>query len=236
VNHFASDEIDLRALVEKVQRIDRGSVYFRESHSFHFSIEAEVPRIIVGDSDKLQQILHNLIGDALKYSPDGGEIKLHARLSAPKLILFTITDQGIGMSPEFLPRFGEKFARASTEEVRMINGTGIGIFLCKTFIKTFAGRLWASSEGLGKGSTVYFTLSTEAVMAHDPEFTSAVAELRRWQIKLSALLAEVETLPREHYRFDATARADFSQLVHTELGQMQAFLTQLEKDHATDHD
>lgn len=236
--HFENqfDKINLHSLLEKVQIIDRRSTYFRETHSLHFTIDDDVPKVITGDLDKLEQVLHNVVGNALKFSPDGGEIRLHARLSAPNLILFLITDQGMGMSPEFLTRFGEKFARASTEEIRSINGTGIGVFLCKAFLKTFGGRLWASSEGLGKGSTIYFTISTEVAMAHHPEFTSAVAELRRWRIKLGALVAEVETLPHIHYRFDATARADFAQLVHTELEQMQAFLVQLEKDHAADYD
>lgn len=213
--------------------ISRGSTYKKETHELVLDIHPETPEYLMADQDKFEQILHNLIGNALKFSPDGGQIKLHVHLSSPDTIQFTVSDQGLGMSARFLPHLGEKFTR---EEAHEIPGTGIGLFLVKHFVEWHGGKLWAHSGGIGKGSTVHFTLPCGLKMDRDPEFSSAVAELRRWRITLSALLAEVETLPRTRYHFDTTARADFARLVQTELEQMQAFLVQLERSHAAAHD
>jgi len=227
------DEFSLRIALNKVLRISHGSTYKKQTHELIFDIDPSSPENITADQDKFEQILHNLIGNALKFSPDGGQVKLSVRLSSPDTVQFTVSDQGLGMSARFLPHLGEKFAR---DEAHEISGSGIGLFLVKHFVEWHGGKLWAHSGGIGKGSTVHFTLPCRPKMERDPEFKSVVSELRRWRITLSALLAEVEALPRTRYHFDATARADFAQLVHTELEQMQAFLVQLEKDHATDHD
>ena len=75
-----------------------------------------------------------------------------------EFVQFAITDQGLGMSPEFLKKFGEKFARADNRDTRSINGTGIGVFLVRNFVEGHGGTMWPDSEGVGKGTTITFTM------------------------------------------------------------------------------
>ncbi|MCX6368421.1 MAG: ATP-binding protein [Armatimonadetes bacterium] len=225
----------LRALLEKIVDIDRRSTYFKPNHALYLELVDDVPDAFPCDEDKLEQILHNLIGNALKFSPEGGTVTLRVQRESSNTILFSIHDQGIGMSREFLPLFGEKFSRPPESETRGLKGAGIGAFLCQMFVKLMAGQLWAHSDGLGKGSTVFVRLPYDPLL-DDTQLRDNITQLRHWRIKLSALLAELDAFPTKHYRFDARTHADFAQLVHTELEQMQAFLVQLEKDHAADHD
>ena len=152
------DQMDLRETVKKAMTINNGSTYKKENHTLKFEIEDSVPSFIEADADKFEQILHNVVGNALKYSPDGGNVKVHVKMQDPETLLFAISDEGLGMTPEFLKKFGEKFARADNRDTRSINGTGIGIFLVKNFIEGHGGRMWPYSDGLAKGTIIYFTL------------------------------------------------------------------------------
>jgi signal transduction histidine kinase len=150
--------MELRETLKKVVLIDNGSTYKKDNHTLTYEVDASVPDQIDADADKFEQILHNVIGNALKYSPDGGNVKVHVGLDNPDTLLFAISDQGLGMTPEFLRKFGERFAREDNRDTRSINGTGIGIFLVKNFIEGHGGRMWPHSDGLGKGTTIFFTM------------------------------------------------------------------------------
>lgn len=152
------DQMDLPETLKRVIQIDNGSTYKKDNHTLEYEIESSVPQFIEADADKFEQILHNVVGNALKYSPDGGAVKVHVSLQDPETLLFAVSDQGLGMTPEFLKKFGEKFARADNRDTRSINGTGIGIFLVKNFIEGHGGRMWPHSDGLGKGTTIFFTM------------------------------------------------------------------------------
>ncbi|MGC4047096.1 MAG: ATP-binding protein [Armatimonas sp.] len=152
------DKMDLRDTLKKVVLIDNGSTYKKENHTLTYDVDASVPQEIDADADKFEQILHNVIGNSLKYSPDGGNVKVHVGMENPETLLFAVSDEGLGMTPEFLKKFGEKFARADNRDTRSINGTGIGIFLVKNFIEGHGGTMWPHSDGLGKGTTIYFTM------------------------------------------------------------------------------
>jgi PAS domain S-box-containing protein len=155
------DKMELHETLKRVIQIDNGSTYKKDNHTLDFSIDPAVPAQIDADADKFEQILHNVIGNALKYSPDGGAVRLHVSMESPDTLLFAVSDEGLGMTPEFLKKFGEKFARADNRDTRSINGTGIGIFLVKTFIEAHGGRMWPDSAGLGKGTTIYFTMPVQ---------------------------------------------------------------------------
>lgn len=169
---------------------------------------------------RIRQQTH-LIGNALKFSPEGGTVQLQISMSDSDTILFTVSDQGVGMSPEVL---------AHLEQKQWQRGTGMGLFMARGFVELHGGRLWAESEGRGRGSRVSFTLPARPAIERDPEFNRALGELRHWRLMLSCLLAEVQTLSRSHYRFDSSARADFALLVQTELVQLQALLKRLGGD------
>jgi two-component system phosphate regulon sensor histidine kinase PhoR len=150
---------NLRDMLDKVMMIQNGSTYKKSNHTLSYELPADVPPAIEADQDKVEQVFHNLIGNALKYAPGGGPVTVTARtLHDQGMIEFAITDKGIGMSDQFLKKVGEKFARADNRDTRTIGGTGIGLFLVKAFVEGHGGKMWPHSEGEGKGSTMFFTL------------------------------------------------------------------------------
>ena len=150
---------DIRKTVAKVITIANGSTYKKEHHTLTWEVADNVPKTIEADEDKVEQILHNIIGNALKYSPEGGNVHVKATLMAGgELVQFAISDQGMGMTEEFLKKVGEKFIRQDNRDTRTIGGTGLGLFLTKALIEAHNGSMWPHSEGTGKGSTFFFTL------------------------------------------------------------------------------
>ncbi|MFZ4782220.1 MAG: ATP-binding protein [Armatimonadaceae bacterium] len=170
------DTVDIPEVLKKTITIENGSTYKRENHTISFEAEPDVPQIIDADPDKFEQILHNLIGNALKYSPDGGAVKVKASMvPGNEFVQFAISDQGLGMSPEFLKKFGEKFARADNRDTRSINGTGIGVFLVRNFVEGHGGTMWPDSEGIGKGTTITFTMPVKQTGDFAANLSSRVA-------------------------------------------------------------
>jgi PAS domain S-box-containing protein len=153
------DPVNVREVVKKTIIIENGSTYKRAKHTLDFTVADDVPEMIEADADKFEQILHNLIGNALKYSPDGGAVRVAVTCQPGQdMLQFDISDEGLGMSPEFLKKFGQKFARADNRDTRSINGTGIGVFLVRTFVEAHGGDMWPHSGGVGKGTTISFTM------------------------------------------------------------------------------
>lgn len=170
------DVINIREVLKKTITIENGSTYKREKHTISFEVEPDVPEQIDADPDKFEQILHNLIGNALKYSPDGGLVVVGASMIQDnEFVQFTIADQGLGMSSEFLKKFGEKFARQDNRDTRSINGTGIGVFLVQNFVEGHGGTMWPESEGVGKGTTITFTMPVKQTGDHVQNLSKRVA-------------------------------------------------------------
>ena len=112
---------------------------------------------ITADKDRIMQVLTNLTGNALQYTPSGGKVILTAVLEKSE-ILFTITDTGIGIAPDHLPFIFNRFYRTDKSRARASGGSGIGLTIAKAIIKAHHGRIWAESSGEGQGSTFKFTL------------------------------------------------------------------------------
>jgi two-component system phosphate regulon sensor histidine kinase PhoR len=149
-------QVDLTALLEKVLLIQKQST---TRHELKLDIRTPLPKII-GDEDKLDQILTNLLNNAIKYSPKGGEITIHAVYEAP-WITIGIQDQGLGIPRDQLTKVFEKFHRVNNEDNRRIYGTGLGLFLVKHLVESVhLGKIWVESE-VDKGSTFLFRIPTE---------------------------------------------------------------------------
>lgn len=121
------------------------------------------PCTISADPDRLGQVISNLLENAIKYSPEGGEIDVALRHEQDGVLL-RITDQGIGFGPEVAERIFEPFGRAENATARRIPGMGLGLFVSRQIVDSHGGRLLAESPGEGHGAT--FTLwlpSPEAV-------------------------------------------------------------------------
>lgn len=108
------------------------------------------------DLNFLRAILENLIGNAIKYTPDGGEIWVNARGDGDK-VLINVTDTGIGISADDIPHLFQKFYRVDNSQTRQIGGTGLGLYLVKERVDAMGGRVWAESA-FGDGSTFFVSL------------------------------------------------------------------------------
>ncbi len=109
------------------------------------------------DADRVLQVLMNLLSNARKYSPDGGEIAVGARI-ADGTVAVSVRDHGLGLPPEAMPQLFEKFYRVDNSDRREISGTGLGLAICRQIVERQGGRIWAESDGLGRGSTFTFTV------------------------------------------------------------------------------
>ncbi|MCX6134052.1 MAG: GAF domain-containing protein [Ignavibacteriales bacterium] len=127
-------------------------------HTFGFSIDMNCA-YVRGDQNKLRQVLQNLISNAVKYSPGGGELNVRVVSSEEQAdeILFSVSDQGLGIPQEHLGRLFQKYARVESGEAGKIKGTGLGLWICREIIKAHGGKIWVESE-VGKGSSFRFTL------------------------------------------------------------------------------
>lgn len=121
------------------------------------------------DRDALRRILMNLIGNALKFTPRGGGVQVHAGTSAPGEVLFAVEDNGIGIPKDRLPMLFKKFSQVpeTKNRVRASGGTGLGLAICKELVEAHGGRIWARSR-MFRGSTFCFTLPAKAPAAPAP--------------------------------------------------------------------
>ena len=118
--------------------------------------EADQDFKVMADPYKLKEVLTNLISNAIKYTLQKGTIKISHEIKGNFLITH-IGDEGMGIGKEDMAKLFSKFHRAKTEETKNIEGTGLGLFICKEIITRMKGKIWAESQ-LGKGSTFSFTL------------------------------------------------------------------------------
>lgn len=108
------------------------------------------------DLGMLREILDNLIENAIKYTPEGGEIWVNARGDGDK-VLINVTDNGIGISPDDAAHIFQKFYRVDNSQTRQIGGTGLGLYLVKQRVEAMDGRVWVESA-FGDGSTFFVSL------------------------------------------------------------------------------
>jgi PAS domain S-box-containing protein len=131
--------------------------YFQEMNAKH-KIEAvlpEEPVELFADSEKLEQAIENLLGNAIKYSPDGGVIRIVGEIFEDRFQIL-VEDEGIGMLPEQVEKVFEKFYRADASDSGP-EGTGLGMTIVKYIVEAHGGKVWLESE-YGKGTSVYITI------------------------------------------------------------------------------
>lgn len=122
--------------------------------------------IIDADPDRVSQVLRNLIGNAIKFSPEHGTVEVGARLQGA-FILFSVKDSGIGISPENQTKLFEPFFQVDKTFSRKEQGTGLGLAICKGIVESQNGKIWVESSE-GKSTTFYFTVPFEPVREIKP--------------------------------------------------------------------
>jgi signal transduction histidine kinase len=130
-----------------------------ENHRFLLDFSADFP-YVSGDEERLRQVLNNLVSNAIKYSPAGGEIQVGGWSDGASATIY-VADQGIGIPVEEQGKLFQRFYRVDSSLRRSTQGAGLGLFLCKSIVEAHGGRIWLRSEP-GKGTTVFFTLPLEA--------------------------------------------------------------------------
>ena len=124
-------------------------------HTFALDLD-ETLHPFLADSDRLTQVAANLVSNALKYSPAGGEVRIASRLT-DGVIRVSVTDHGFGIKPEDLPRVFSRFERIETEVNKNVAGTGLGMPITQEIVELHHGKIWVEST-YGEGSTFIFEL------------------------------------------------------------------------------
>ncbi|MFJ7935418.1 cell wall metabolism sensor histidine kinase WalK [Sporosarcina sp. NPDC096371] len=133
---------------------------FSKTHEGHFRrLFPSTDLFVEIDTDKMTQVVDNIISNALKYSPDGGDIRFGVTMS-DQFIKVMISDDGMGIPQSNVKRIFDRFYRADRARSRAMGGTGLGLAIAREMVIAHGGDIWAESEE-GKGTTIFFTLPFE---------------------------------------------------------------------------
>ncbi len=123
---------------------------------------------IVGDAERLQQVIWNLLSNAVKFTPHHGSIRLELSRGRSQVEI-SVADTGMGMNDDFLPFVFNRFSRADTSITRTHGGLGMGLAIAKSLVELHGGTISATSAGLGKGSTFIVRLPVSAIVQKRPQ-------------------------------------------------------------------
>ncbi|MEO8753310.1 MAG: response regulator, partial [Casimicrobiaceae bacterium] len=174
---------DLRECVESA--LDLVTARAVEKHlDTAYVFEGDVPAAVRGDVTRLRQIMLNLLSNAVKFT-EAGEVVLtvasEAREGDRVALTFAVRDTGIGLSPEAMGRLFQSFSQADSSTTRKYGGTGLGLAISKRLAELMGGRMWARSDGPGRGSTFLFTIEVPAAElppARQRDFVGTQPELQ----------------------------------------------------------
>jgi signal transduction histidine kinase/CheY-like chemotaxis protein len=178
-----SQPFDLRECVESA--LDLVTARAVEKHlDTAYVFEGDIPAAIVGDVTRLRQIMLNLLSNAVKFT-EAGEVVLTVNskaVSADRVELtFSVRDTGIGLSAEGMSRLFQSFSQADSSTTRKYGGTGLGLAISRRLSELMGGRMWAESDGPGKGSTFIFTIdvpTAESPQTRQRDFVGVQTELQ----------------------------------------------------------
>ena len=153
-------EFEFENVIEK--SVDMLSYRMEErKQKFTITLDKDIPPLLVGDEQRLAQVIVNLLSNAVKFTPDGGSIHLKAKLLSEEdglcQLQISVEDSGIGLTEEQKNRLFESFEQADAETSRKYGGTGLGLALSRNIVKMMDGDIWVDSES-GKGATFSFTV------------------------------------------------------------------------------
>ena len=163
-----------------------------------FDIDPTTPRVLMGDAMRLQQVLINLTGNAIKFTAQGEvlvQIKVLAQTAKGTTLRFAVCDSGIGIAPENQQHIFEGFAQAEASTTRRFGGTGLGLSICKRLVQMMGGELAVDSQP-GVGSTFHFTVT----LATAPALAGDLLEAERTPVRLASPLRVLVVDDNAHAR------------------------------------
>jgi signal transduction histidine kinase len=163
-------EVDVHALAAEVaQRMQLTTA----AHTITVHPAGADSATVAGDRDYLEQVFNNLIGNAIKYSPDGGTIDVAIRREGDHVVA-SVSDQGMGIPPAELDQIFSLFYRSQGPSAQKASGLGLGLYISREIVHRHGGRIWAESTP-GAGSTFFVSLPVEPAAPAPPEDTPALA-------------------------------------------------------------
>jgi signal transduction histidine kinase len=116
---------------------------------------------VLADPKRMQQVLYNLLGNALKFTEKGGRVEVELRRDGPNALV-SVADTGAGLGREDMARLFEPFSQVHDVMEKTHAGTGLGLYICRGIVEGHGGRIWAESEGKGKGARFAFVIPLAA--------------------------------------------------------------------------
>lgn len=131
-------------------------------HKIRIDFPPDFP-VVIADEDRITQVISNLISNSIKYSPDGGEIRVSGQVR-PEQVVICVSDQGPGISPVDIPHIFDRFYR-SGDVKRTTKGAGLGLYLARAVIEAHGGRIWVDPKP-GDGARICFSLPKDLKRIH----------------------------------------------------------------------
>jgi signal transduction histidine kinase/CheY-like chemotaxis protein len=157
------EEFDLEKMLQRIVNV----VNFRideKRQKFSVHIDHSIPRTLIGDDQRIAQVITNLLGNAIKFTPEEGVVTLVARFAGEAngicTLQFSVSDTGIGINAEQQAKIFQSFEQAESSTTRKYGGTGLGLAISKNIVEMMGGTIWVISEP-DKGSTFTFTLKIQ---------------------------------------------------------------------------
>ncbi|HEX4445314.1 MAG TPA: response regulator, partial [Polyangiaceae bacterium] len=192
--HLEVRPLDLMAVIESALDAVRPAAAAKE-----IALAAELDPAaarIRGDADRLQQVVWNLVNNAIKFTPRGGNVAVYLRRAGTSIEL-TVVDSGQGIAADLLPHLFERFRQGDASTTRRHGGLGLGLALARHLVEAHGGTVRAESAGEGRGATFTVTLPVQAVFPDTPESNpraTPTTEARRARLSATSLLLGVRVL------------------------------------------
>jgi two-component system sensor histidine kinase SenX3 len=151
--------VEFDALVRECLELARTRHHLQAAElDYHLSLQNGDGTRVVGDPEELRTAVSNLLDNAVKYSPDGVHISVELDAPDEKRIVLRVRDRGVGIPEHELKRIFKRFYRVTQRSLSQVKGTGLGLFIVRSIARKHGGRVFAESEGAGKGTTVTLEL------------------------------------------------------------------------------
>jgi len=187
-----SEPLDLRQVLDQLQALFIPAIR-QDGITFELAIDPDIPPCLLGDAARLQQVLTNMVGNALKFT-HGGSVKVQASLlpatkNGQTRVLFSIADTGLGIPDDKLGQLFRPFSQVSQGYTRSYQGAGLGLSICKRLVELMGGNISVESEE-GRGTTMHFTAVFATAPSLEPDAFPANPEQDRVREGLKVLVVE----------------------------------------------